>query len=384
MTALRLLYVRPPTVFISYRREDTRAEAGRLYDALRSRWGARYVRRDINDIPPGAEFSQAALDQIARSDVLVVLIGPRWLPERLASPADLVRQEIETALKKKVGVIPVLVGGASLPARDALPPSLLPLLERNSFELSDHRWNYDVQVLASAMERRSWQKLLAIVVLAILALVVGVNALRGPVPTVGPADDRLDSLPTGTVRRDVKSALPGERTVVADSSSPDSLLDSVPPPKPRPAPPPPPPPPPPPSTATVEPRSHPPAAPATGSVVAGVRFHLGPERYREYTLTITDARSCRLRGRVETLEGGRRDIDVLVLTPEDFERFPHTRSSKIFAARHATEVVLDVPLPGPGQYYLVISNYFSGFTGKLVSVENVRWECTERGADTSP
>src|SRR6185436_8803333 len=103
---MRLSIARPPTVFISYRREDTRADAGRLYDALRRRWGDGKVRKDLEDIRPGAEFSRAAHELIARSDVLLVLIGTRWLEggnaERLANPADLVRREIETALEKEV------------------------------------------------------------------------------------------------------------------------------------------------------------------------------------------------------------------------------------------------------------------------------------------
>ena len=110
---------------------------------------------------------------------------------------------------------------------------------------------------------------------------------------------------------------------------------------------------------------------------------IGPSRFREYVLTISDSRQCRLRGRVETIEGGHRDIDVLVLTPEAFQKFPHSRYTPIFQARRATTVNLDVPLPGPGTYYFVVSNYFSLSTGKLVLVENVMWECAERGSDPS-
>ncbi len=146
-----------PTVFISYRRDDSSGYAGRLHDALRERWGEGNVRMDVDDIPPGADYTQAAREMVASSDIVLVLIGKRWLEgsnaERLADPADLLRQEVETALKKNVRVIPVLLNGASMPAPEALPASLAPLLTRNAFELSERRWTYDVQDLVTTVER---------------------------------------------------------------------------------------------------------------------------------------------------------------------------------------------------------------------------------------
>lgn len=135
------------------------------------------------------------------------------------------------------------------------------------------------------------------------------------------------------------------------------------------------------SSSTDEPRLSP---PATGSVVERQRINIGGSRHRSYDVVITDARPCRLRGRVETLEGGSRDIDILVLDEDAFELFRQShRYEKIFEARRTSEISLDVPLPGPGRYHFVVSNVFSAFTGKLVLVENVRWECAE-GAGNPP
>ena len=64
------------------------------------------------------------------------------------------RLEIERALARDgVEVIPVLVDGARLPPREELPESLLALRRRNAFELSDRRWDYDVEPARQAPRR---------------------------------------------------------------------------------------------------------------------------------------------------------------------------------------------------------------------------------------
>jgi hypothetical protein len=347
---------------------------------LRRRWGARYVRIDRRDIPSGVNFHQAALKQIAESRYLLVLIGPGWAPERLANPRDFVREEIETALEKGVSVIPVLVNGASIPGADALPPSLLPLLGQKASDLSDGRWDYDVQLLASHMERRSrlWAWLLVL-----LVALVAAYALRGPIPLF-PGEGSQPIPPSdSTDVADGKSSSPAETkdTATTDSLDGDSQPDSPSAPVPHlqsaPSPPPAPPPSPP-----AETRSRTASPPTTGPVVERESAQIGPDQFRSYELTITDSRPCRLRGRVEAIEGGSRDIDVLVLGEDDFRRFTRKPpETPILMRRRTSAITLDVPLPGPGRYYFVVSNYFSVFYGKLVLVENVRWECGEGGSD---
>ena len=63
------------------------------------------------------------------------------------------RLEIERALEREgVEVIPVLVDGAKLPPREELPESLLALRRRNAFELSDRRWDYDLEELGKHLD----------------------------------------------------------------------------------------------------------------------------------------------------------------------------------------------------------------------------------------
>src|SRR5262249_810722 len=54
---------------------------------------------------------------------------------RLDDPDDFVRLEIETALKRDIAVIPVLVGRARMPKAAQLPESLRELAYRNGLEV---------------------------------------------------------------------------------------------------------------------------------------------------------------------------------------------------------------------------------------------------------
>ena len=146
-------------IFISYRRDDSRGYAGRLQGDLSRRYTDEHVFRDI-EIPPGADFGEYITGLVDRCNVVLAIIGPGWLDardregeRRLDDPQDWVRLEIERALARDgVEVIPVLVDGARLPPREELPPSLLALRRRNAFELSDRRWDYDVDLLGKHLD----------------------------------------------------------------------------------------------------------------------------------------------------------------------------------------------------------------------------------------
>jgi TIR domain len=149
-----------PSIFLGYRREDTADAAGRLYDALAARFGAGSVFMDVASIDPGTDFTEVVAGALASCDVLLALIGRSWLTAadaqgrpRLEDPGDLVRVELETALENGVPVIPVLVQGAQMPAADQLPGGLKALARRNAVEMSQSRWNYDLDQLTAALRK---------------------------------------------------------------------------------------------------------------------------------------------------------------------------------------------------------------------------------------
>ena len=151
--------VAEPKIFISYRREETSAHAGRLYDTMAAEFGDGNVFMDV-DLAPGIDFVERITDVVAACHVLIVVMGPRWSTVqddegavRIADPEDFVRLEVETALKRAdVNLIPVLVSGAEMPDRDDLPAEVQPLTRRNAIEISDGRWRYDVGRLMSRLK----------------------------------------------------------------------------------------------------------------------------------------------------------------------------------------------------------------------------------------
>src|SRR5947209_6983867 len=104
-----------PKIFISYRREDSTLFTGRIHDRLAPHFGRDCVFMDMDAIPFGVDFRKHLTDAVAGCDVLLAIIGDKWLTvsqngqRRLDDPRDFVRIEIETALMRGIPVIPVLL-----------------------------------------------------------------------------------------------------------------------------------------------------------------------------------------------------------------------------------------------------------------------------------
>lgn len=129
-------------VFISYRRSDSADVTGRIHDRLVAHFGEGNVFQDVEDIPLGMDFTENVLDVIGKCDALLAIIGDKWLTavdekggRRLDRPDDYVRNEIESALGRKIPLIPVLVGRAEMPGPDVLPDSLRKLSTRNAIHV---------------------------------------------------------------------------------------------------------------------------------------------------------------------------------------------------------------------------------------------------------
>lgn len=144
--------------FLSYRRADSAGHAGRLADALEQRFGADAVFRDVDDIAPGEAFEQVITERLQRVQAVLVLIGPGWLEaeeagtRRLDCDDDFVRREIELALASGKLVVPVLVGGARMPAEADLPQGIRALAGRHAIALHEASWKSDVDRLSSMLD----------------------------------------------------------------------------------------------------------------------------------------------------------------------------------------------------------------------------------------
>jgi hypothetical protein len=146
------------SIFISYRREDSAGEAGRLAEHLVRRFGADRVFIDIDTIAPGTDFVDELGRALNTTAVVIVMIGRQWLSaanadgtRRLDDANDFVRREIETALQHGTRVIPVLVQNVSMPPAASLPAELASLATRQALSIQHEEFTADTERLADAI-----------------------------------------------------------------------------------------------------------------------------------------------------------------------------------------------------------------------------------------
>ncbi|MQS08037.1 toll/interleukin-1 receptor domain-containing protein [Streptomyces alkaliphilus] len=137
------------TVFLSYRRADSSAETGRLATDLRRYLGRDQVYLDIDSNVSARDYVRQLEEALATSRAVIAVIGPGWLDcrdeaggVRLADPGDLVRRELEAALRSGVPLVPVLVRGATMPTARQLPSTLRTLATIQALKLPHEDWDY--------------------------------------------------------------------------------------------------------------------------------------------------------------------------------------------------------------------------------------------------
>lgn len=151
-----------PKIFISYRRADSRKDAGRIYDRFVEAFGKENIFKDVDSIPLGKDFRGVLREAVAQCDILFAIIGKQWLTvtdekgqRRLDNAGDFVRIEIESALQRdSCLVIPVLVDNAPMPRADDLPLDLRELAFKNATVVRDDPdFHPDVTRIIRELER---------------------------------------------------------------------------------------------------------------------------------------------------------------------------------------------------------------------------------------
>jgi dipeptidyl aminopeptidase/acylaminoacyl peptidase len=147
-------------IFLSYRREDAAPYARLLQYQLSERFPDARVFMDLDSIEAGLDFAEVIRDAVDSCAVLVALIGRQWATladeegrRRIDDPDDYVRFEVQTALKRSVRVIPVLVDDARPLRQQQLPAELHKLARLNALELSYRRYQYDSGRLLDLIQR---------------------------------------------------------------------------------------------------------------------------------------------------------------------------------------------------------------------------------------
>src|SRR5258708_2050835 len=149
-----------PKISISYRRADSEAMTGRIFDRLIAHYGKEAIFRDIDDIPPGIDFRVHINQTLLKTNILLAIVGPQWLgaasdgsADRIHEETDPVRVEVETALRRRVPLIPVLMGATRMPSSDQLPPSLKDFAFRNAVKVDTGQdFDYHMDRLIRSMD----------------------------------------------------------------------------------------------------------------------------------------------------------------------------------------------------------------------------------------
>jgi pterin-4a-carbinolamine dehydratase len=151
--------VMQPSIFISYRREDSAAEAGRLRATLAGQFGDEAVFMDTSSIQAGSKWPSEIRSSLDSAKAVLVVMGRDWLrisdewgQRRIDQDDDPVGNELVQALSRDKEVIPILVNGSRVPPRDKLPPSISDLVDRQVIEIRTSYWDHDVKLLLSKLE----------------------------------------------------------------------------------------------------------------------------------------------------------------------------------------------------------------------------------------
>ncbi len=171
-------------IFISQRREDSAPCVARLNDRLRTVYGSTHVFVDAEGVAPGQNFMAVLHQKIEAAQVLLVLIGPKWLSaahtdgsRRLDDPYDFVRFELVETLRLNKRVIPILINATPMPEDRDLPVDLQALAACPPMPLSDARFERDLANLLQALAgtaspgRRRGLVALGMSVAAVVALI---------------------------------------------------------------------------------------------------------------------------------------------------------------------------------------------------------------------
>ena len=96
-------------------------------------------------IPVGIDFRKHINEVLIGCDALIAIVGLKWLGRRMLhkprifDQEDWVRLEIETAIRRVIPVIPVLIDGASMPIKAQLPTSIHELVYQNAARVDTGR-----------------------------------------------------------------------------------------------------------------------------------------------------------------------------------------------------------------------------------------------------
>ena len=113
---------------------------------------------DTASIHYGEDFRERIDAEVSECDVVLAVIGMKWTGDsdrhrRIDDPRDFVRIELESALQRKLPVIPILIDHVKMPGESDLPSSLRRLAFRNAMNVDQGRdFDHHVSELIGGIE----------------------------------------------------------------------------------------------------------------------------------------------------------------------------------------------------------------------------------------
>jgi hypothetical protein len=149
----------PGKIFVSYRRDDDPNAAARVRDGLAGAFGKSNVFMDVDNLLAGQRFDIKLAEALDACDLLIAVIGPRWMElfkAKLDSgERDYVREEMAAALKRGITVIPVRVGREGnmppMPRPQDLPKDIRDVVLHQKHDVAYERFGRDVVELVAAI-----------------------------------------------------------------------------------------------------------------------------------------------------------------------------------------------------------------------------------------
>jgi hypothetical protein len=147
-------------IFISYRREDAPGDTRSIYERLCRTFGKRNIFMDVDHLLAGQRFDRELDKALAECDVLIAVIGTRWMDllsdyER-RSKRDYVHDEITAALNRDIIVIPVMMGREddmpALPLADELPEPIRDLVLHQKHNIAHESFGRDAAHLVATLQ----------------------------------------------------------------------------------------------------------------------------------------------------------------------------------------------------------------------------------------
>jgi formylglycine-generating enzyme required for sulfatase activity len=146
-------------IFISYRRDDDASAAARVSDRLASKFGKANLFIDVDNLLAGQRFDEELAKTLEACDVLIAVIGQRWmdlLKAKITSDErDYVREEIAAALQRRIVVVPARVGREGqlprLPRAEDLPANIRDLVLYQKQDVTHERFGRDIGELIKAI-----------------------------------------------------------------------------------------------------------------------------------------------------------------------------------------------------------------------------------------